>query len=552
MKKDPSDSIVLGSSNVNFDLHEAVIKNALDGFFILDLKGNILEVNDAACQIDGYSREELLSMKVYDLAIMKMTSKDYIEYTKEHVETRGASFETQHRRKDGRIIDLTVSSRYLDVGEGIFFSFFRDITEQKRMIQKLKESEGLYRALIELGTNIGEAVIMLQDTDDKEGVHIFISDQWPMITGYPKEELLGMSFFDLVVPKDRQISLERHRKKISGEFISRLFELSIIRKDGTEVPVEITSSVTDFQGGPANVIYIRDVTERRQVEEKLKEYQSHLENLVAQQTHDILQSNKMLEQELRTRRQAEIKLRQQGQELQEQMQRRVYFARSLVHELKTPLTAILGAGSIIEDKIESEPLKQMAKNISRAAHNLNCRISDLTDLTRGEMGILQIRHEKINVPDLLAEIVEYMTPEADKRSQSLKLDISQPLPIIRADEDRLQQVITNLLNNALEYTPSQGEIYITARTENDNLVIEVEDSGCGLEEENAMHIFEPYYMVRNQTDKLSGLGIGLPLSKMLIEKHDGKIWGRNRPGGGSIFGFSIPIQTGKPPVKQDR
>ena len=377
----------------------------MEGFIILDLKGNILDVNEAFSRMHGYSREELLSMKVYDLSPVTITPEDYAEFTKGHIEMGGANFETRHRRKDGRVIDVLVSSKYLDVG-GIFFSFHRDITEQKREQKKehkylertkealkisderlsavvdsiseviiildedgryidilsgseellyrergeiigllvqdvlpkdvadagleairkslktnktqtieykldvpagerwfegrispiksigdkklvvmvarditehkqlddqIRESENRYRTLIELGTKIGEAVIMLQDVDGIEGVHAYVSDQWPRITGYTREELLNMTFFDLVSHQYREASIKRHRQRMKGKTIPNLFEMSIIRKGGGEVPIELTSAVTIHQGNLTNVVYLRDITERKKMEAALKE-----------------------------------------------------------------------------------------------------------------------------------------------------------------------------------------------------------------------------------------------------------------------------------------
>jgi PAS domain S-box-containing protein len=230
--------------DIKDDLYKAIIQNAQEGFIILSLEGDILDVNDAFCKMNGYSRGELLSMRIYELGTKEGVPRDFnfSEEMKRHKAMGGATFETQHRHKNGEAVDLMVSSKYLDIGGGIFFSFHSDITEKNRMIQKLKESEDRYRALIELGNNIGEAVIMLQDIDGREGVQVFVSERWCNMTGYSTKELLGMSFFDLVSGKYKQVSLERHRKKISGESIPKLHEMSIIRKDGIEVPIEITSA----------------------------------------------------------------------------------------------------------------------------------------------------------------------------------------------------------------------------------------------------------------------------------------------------------------------
>lgn len=140
-----------------------------------------------------------------------------------------------------------------------------------RAEEKLRESEERYRALLHLGGEVGEAVIMVQDTEQGEAIQTFVSEQWPRITGYSMDKLLGMSFFDLVSPKDRRASMERHRRKTRGEAIPGLFEMSIIKKDGTEVPIELTSAYTTFQKKRANVAYIREITKRKQMEEALQQ-----------------------------------------------------------------------------------------------------------------------------------------------------------------------------------------------------------------------------------------------------------------------------------------
>ncbi len=145
------------------------------------------------------------------------------------------------------------------------------ITERKRAEEALRESEERYRAIVNLSGEVGEAVILLQDTDQGEGIHSFVNDEWPHITGYSREELLGMSFFNLAYPKDHDASLERHRSKMKGKVIPGLFEMTIIRKDGTEVPIELTSAYTTYKGEHANVVYIRDITERKRAEGNIKQ-----------------------------------------------------------------------------------------------------------------------------------------------------------------------------------------------------------------------------------------------------------------------------------------
>jgi len=160
-----------------------------------------------------------------------------------------------------------------EVAEDIAFALHNlELEEERKQAEEaLKESEERYRSLLDLGARVGEAVIMLQDTEQGTAIQTFVSDQWPLITGYSREELLGVPFYDLVHPKYHEVSKERYRRKKQGEVMPGLFEMSIIRKDGTEVPIELTSASTMYRGKEANVAYIRDITERKKAEETLRE-----------------------------------------------------------------------------------------------------------------------------------------------------------------------------------------------------------------------------------------------------------------------------------------
>jgi PAS domain S-box-containing protein len=171
-------------------------------------------------------------------------------------------------------------ARFVPVEENEVLAIARDITERKRAEGALRESEERYRALVNLGAEVGEAVVMLQDTEQGEGIQIFVNDEWPRITGYSRDELLGMSFFDLVSPNDRKASLIRHRSKMKGKGIPGLFQMRIVRKDGTEVFGELTSAYTTYMGTHANVAYIRDITERKKAESALKESEEKHRSLV--------------------------------------------------------------------------------------------------------------------------------------------------------------------------------------------------------------------------------------------------------------------------------
>ena len=154
---------------------------------------------------------------------------------------------------------------------------------------ELAESEERYKVLVSLGTESGEAIVMLRDSDDLEGKQVFVSDSWARLTGYDTAELSAMSFFDLVASEDRDESLDRHRRKIDGKQLAGFYEMRVRRRDGTMVPIELTSSIAAYRGRSVNVLYIRDVSERKKMEEALRAEEEQKERLL-NDTVEIIQS----------------------------------------------------------------------------------------------------------------------------------------------------------------------------------------------------------------------------------------------------------------------
>ena len=150
-----------------------------------------------------------------------------------------------------------------------------ELAERKRVEEEVWQSEERYRALVDISGEVGVAVVMLQDTEQGEGIQTFVSDQWPRITGYSNEELLGMPFFKLLHRKYQKASIERHHQKMRGKSNPGHFEMSILKKDGTEVPITLTSAITLYQNRRANVAYIQDITKRKQAEAAMKQLAYH-------------------------------------------------------------------------------------------------------------------------------------------------------------------------------------------------------------------------------------------------------------------------------------
>ncbi len=155
--------------------------------------------------------------------------------------------------------------------------------------------------------------------------------------------------------------------------------------------------------------------------------------------------------------------------------------------------------------------------------------------------MIKLSLRSIDLLKICRRIANEMTPMFAGAEQSLALDLPPFLPKLRADGDRLQQVMMNLLTNSSKFTPQGGKIILKARQEEAAVIVEVQDNGPGIKEELQERLFNPYYRVEGDRERLSGLGLGLALCKTLVELHGGRIWVKSHLGEGSTFSFSIPL-----------
>lgn len=235
-----------------------------------------------------------------------------------------------------------------------------------------------------------------------------------------------------------------------------------------------------------------------------------------------------------------------------EVHKRVEFTRTLVHELKTPLTALMASSEILAHELPPGLLGSLASNLRRSALNLDARINELLDLARGELGMLRLRYSWFKPDESVASLMAEVSSLATVRKQRLKMEIAASLPLIWADEDRLRQIVLNLLNNALKFTPEGGVITLRAREEEGDLVVEVQDNGPGISEEDQKRLFNPYHRIETDREHLSGLGLGLALSKTLVELHGGCIWIHSRLDEGSTFGFRLPLRPAGAPSDEEQ
>ncbi|MDD5486234.1 MAG: ATP-binding protein [Dehalococcoidales bacterium] len=409
------------------------------------------------------------------------------------------------------------------------------LKEKQASRNKLAGNEVCYRTIFE---NAGTAICII----DRAGVIRLMNHQWEDILGYSKAQLEGKtSFLDLVYIDDK-----KNVKNYIGsagqdaENSSKNFEARLINSEGQTLYFAFTLDMIACCNNL--IISAVDITDLKNENGLLVSYHEHLEELVGKRTRKLrreMEKTKSLASEISQLYQQETELRKELESASHENQK---FTRFLVHELKTPLTPMMGSADILFEKAKGTEFERLAANIHRGAHSLSNRVNDLLDLARGDMGLLHLSCGWVDLPGLLKEVVCDMTYEFERRKQRVCLDIDYFTPLVWADADRLRQIVINLLGNASKFTPGDGRIFIkTMRVEN-SLITTIRDTGCGIAKERQATIFTDYSAQPRPDVPAANMGIGLHLCKLLTELHGGELWVSSIEGEGSEFSFSLPIE----------
>ena len=402
-------------------------------------------------------------------------------------------------------------------------------TERKKMEKALRESEEKYRKIV---GNVRDMVYSLYP----DGTLYFVSPNVLSLAGYKPEEGIGHNIMEFIHPDDREHVLADFEKTIkTGEEFPTIFRFS--RKDGSYFYAEELGRVLRDGGKVVGITgVVRDITERKQVEEELEKYRDHLEELVEKRTNDL---------EART-----TELKEASIHLQEIDRLKWVFLANMSHELRTPLNSIIGFMSIILQGMSGEINEEQRKQLTMArksASHLMSLISDVLDMSKIEAGKVDLSPEEFSLDDLVREAVESLSPTASAKGLELTMEVPEGITLF-SDKKRVKQVLMNLLSNAVKFT-DQGSVKISARVPgDDNLELRVTDTGVGIKEENMNMLFQPFQQVDvSLTKKNEGTGLGLYLIKKLLILFGGYISAKSQYGKGSEFTFTIPLKYEEEP-----
>ncbi len=489
------------------ELHRITLGSISDAVFITTDAGVFTYICPNVDVIFGYSYQEAEKLgNIKELLGAKLFEHDELEATKEI-----KNIERDILDKAGKKHTLLVNVKRVSIQRGTILYTCRDITERKRVERALQESEIKYRTLFEAESD----TIFLVDEETLE-----IIDANPTAVrmyGYTREEFKKLkapilsaetSATERVI-KDRKettVPLRYHRKK-----------------DGMVFPVEISASRCEIHGKHINVSTIRDITERRKAEEALRENMEELKH--AKEAADAANRAKSA------------------------------FLANMSHELRTPLNSIIGFSQILEMDTETfsdQQLEYLDYIISSGNHLLEM-VNDILDLSKIEADKIEIETKPFRLNTMLERIPSMVRSLVHKKKINIELNIAPDLGVIEADEVRLKQVIYNLLSNAIKFTDFGRKIGIEASRRDDWIVIEVWDEGVGITEEDLDKIFDPFHQVgRTDLDKPEGTGLGLPISKRLVELQEGTLTVYSELGQGSRFTIRLhgSLATGDREVKQ--
>lgn len=224
------------------------------------------------------------------------------------------------------------------------------------------------------------------------------------------------------------------------------------------------------------------------------------------------------------------------------------FVSLVSHELRTPITSIMGYMDMVLDG-DAGPLngeqRQYLEIAQKNTNRLSSLVGDLLDVSRLESGAVQLKFATVDIRELVTEVLQLLGPVIRKKEQAITQELPIDLPPVSGDSDRLTQVITNLISNAHKYTPAGGTLAVSAKALDSKIVLEVRDTGVGLSPEEQARLFTKFFRADNPaTKKVGGTGLGLWITRSLVEMHGGAITVESEPGKGSAFSFTLPVHAG--------
>jgi len=484
-----------------------ITENALEWIWEVNTNGRYTYASQIVKEILGYEPEEILDKHFYDL----FHPEDREELTKAAFEVLAKKqpfreFINRNVHKNGKTVWLLTSGTPIHDEKGNLRGYRgadTDITDRKRAEEALKEGEERYRVLFE---SANDAVFT---ADIETGRLLYFNKQAENLTGRSRKELTGMHQSKLHPPDKAEYYKKVFRDHIkNGSAVD--IEAIVQKKDGTQVPVLINANVIDLAGKKVIQGIFRDITEIKKAEEIIKQKLRELKEL------DVVKDE--------------------------------YFY-SISHELKTPLTSITAlTQTLLTEKLGAvtDQQREVFEIILDDSKRLMRSVQKVLDLATIESGKIVYEKEEVRFCDVVADTVISLKHLAEGKGIELDIDVPKDLKTVQADKKRLVLVVDNLISNSLKFTSEGGRVSVSAKGEDECILVSVSDTGIGIPPEHIGKVFEKFYRIENpEVEDRWGTGLGLVICKRIIEDHAGKIWVESNVGEGTTFFFTLPFKGDK-------